>query len=43
MVNIGEKAPDFELINDDGEAVSLTDFGGKKVIVYFYPKALTKG
>jgi len=43
MVNIGEEAPGFELMNDAGEKVRLSDFRGKKVILYFYPKALTKG
>jgi peroxiredoxin Q/BCP len=43
MINIGEEAPDFELMNDAGEKVKLSDFRGRKVILYFYPKALTKG
>lgn len=43
MVAIGEQAPDFELENDAGEKAKLSDFRGKKVILYFYPKALTKG
>ena len=43
MANIGEEAADFELMNDAGEKVRLSDFRGKKVILYFYPKALTKG
>jgi len=43
MVGLGEKAPDFELMNEAGEPVKLSDFRGKKVILYFYPKALTKG
>jgi peroxiredoxin Q/BCP len=43
VLNIGDKAPDFELQNDAGEMVKLSDFRGKKVILYFYPKALTKG
>lgn len=43
MVDVGERAPDFELMNDAGEAVRLSDFHGKKMILYFYPKALTKG
>jgi peroxiredoxin Q/BCP len=43
MVNAGQQAPDFELTNDAGERVKLSDFRGKKVILYFYPKALTKG
>ena len=43
MVDVGERAPDFELMNDAGEPVKLSDFRGRKVILYFYPKALTKG
>ncbi len=43
MVGVGEEAPDFELTNDAGEGVRLSNFRGKKVILYFYPKALTKG
>lgn len=43
MVDVGEKAPDFELMNDAAELIKLSDFRGKKVILYFYPKALTKG
>jgi peroxiredoxin Q/BCP len=43
VINIGEEAPDFELMNDAGEKVKLSDFRGRKVILYFYPKALTKG
>ncbi len=39
----GVKAPDFTLLNQDGEPVSLSDFTGKKVLVYFYPKAMTPG
>jgi peroxiredoxin Q/BCP len=43
MVDVGERAPDFELMNEVGEPAKLSDFRGKKVILYFYPKALTKG
>ena len=43
MAEIGEKAPEFELVSDAGETVSLSDFRGNKVIVYFYPKADTPG
>jgi peroxiredoxin Q/BCP len=38
MVNEGESAPDFTLKGDDGKAVSLKDYRGKKVVLYFYPK-----
>ncbi|MBK9333604.1 MAG: thioredoxin-dependent thiol peroxidase [Ignavibacteria bacterium] len=43
MLNIGDKAPDFTLISDTGEKVSLKDLKGKKVILYFYPKDDTSG
>jgi len=39
----GSKAPAFKLLNQDEETVSLADFKGKKVIVYFYPAASTPG
>jgi peroxiredoxin Q/BCP len=42
-LEIGAKAPAFSLQNQDGETVSLSDFDGKKVIVYFYPAAGTPG
>ena len=40
---IGEDAPDFELVSDEGQTVRLSDFRGKKVIVWFYPKDDTRG
>lgn len=40
---VGERAPAFELQNHRGEAVRLSDYLGKKVVLYFYPKALTPG
>lgn len=43
MVNEGERAPDFTLQGDDERAVSLRDFRGKKVVLYFYPKDGTSG
>jgi len=39
----GDKAPDFELRNQDGEPVRLSDMAGKRVVLYFYPKADTPG
>lgn len=39
----GTTAPDFTLLNQDGEAVKLSDFRGHKVVLYFYPAALTPG
>ena len=43
MLEIGIKAPEFILSDKDGNAVSLTDFAGKKVVLYFYPKDNTPG
>src|SRR5690625_1344203 len=42
-VEVGEKVPDFTLENEQGEAVSLSDFAGKHVVLYFYPKDMTPG
>ncbi len=42
-LKIGEKAPNFKVINQDGEMVGLDDFKERKVILYFYPKANTPG
>ncbi|MFN7119059.1 MAG: thioredoxin-dependent thiol peroxidase [Saprospiraceae bacterium] len=39
----GDKAPDFTGVNENGEPVSLSDFQGKKLILFFYPKADTPG
>jgi peroxiredoxin Q/BCP len=39
----GDTAPAFTLLDDTGEEVSLSDFAGQKVIVYFYPAAMTPG
>ena len=43
MVTIGQKAPDFTLSDKDGNTVSLSDFAGKKVVLFFYPKDNTPG
>ena len=43
MLEIGMKAPEFTLSDKDGNAVSLSDFLGKKVVLYFYPKDNTPG
>jgi len=43
MLETGMKAPDFTLMDNDGNAVSLSDFLGKKVVLYFYPKDNTPG
>lgn len=39
----GEKAPEFSLPDQDGEYISLKDFKGQRVLIYFYPKAMTPG
>ena len=43
MLEVGMKAPEFTLSDKDGNAVSLSDFLGKKVVLYFYPKDNTPG
>ena len=43
MLEIGIKAPDFTLSDKDGNAVSLSGFLGKKIVLYFYPKDNTPG
>lgn len=42
-LSVGSQAPIFTLLNQQEQPVSLNDFLGKKVLVYFYPKALTSG
>jgi peroxiredoxin Q/BCP len=41
--DVGDTAPSFDLLNQDGESVKLSDFAGKTVVLYFYPKADTPG
>lgn len=43
MLTVGTKAPDFTLPDKDGNLVSLRDFLGKKIVLYFYPKDNTPG
>ena len=43
MIEQGDKAPDFELLDQDGRPVRLSDFRGQRVVLYFYPKADTPG
>ncbi len=43
MLEIGTKAPDFSLPDQNGEMRSLSDYQGQKVILYFYPKDMTAG
>jgi peroxiredoxin Q/BCP len=42
-LKVGDTAPDFETVNEDGEQVSLKDLRGKRVVLYFYPKDNTSG
>ncbi len=43
MIKLGDQPPDFELPDQDGQTVKLSDLRGKPVVVYFYPKADTPG
>ena len=43
MLEVGMKAPNFTLADKDGNAISLSDFIGKRVVLYFYPKDNTPG
>ena len=43
MLKEGDRAPDFRVVADDGNIVSLSDYRGKNLILYFYPKADTTG
>ena len=43
MLKIGDKIPDFTLPDADGNSVSITDYFGKKVVLWFFPKASTPG
>jgi peroxiredoxin Q/BCP len=43
MLKPGDPAPDFHAQDDDGKDVSLSDFRGKRVILFFFPKANTSG
>ena len=43
MLNTGDRAPDFALLDKDGNTVKLSDFIGKKIVLYFYPKDNTPG
>lgn len=43
MLKVGEKAPEFSLPDQNGKLHALSDYRGKKVILYFYPKDMTSG
>lgn len=43
MLKIGDKAPYFEAVDQDGKKISLNDYNGKKLVLYFYPKDSTPG
>tara|TARA_Y100001970_G_scaffold79837_1_gene101508 strand:+ start:782 stop:1015 length:234 start_codon:yes stop_codon:yes gene_type:complete len=42
-IKIGSKAPNFKLFNQNGELVSLSDYKGKNLVIYFFPRAFTPG
>ncbi len=42
-MQLNDKAPDFALTNEDGATVSLKDYRGKTLVLFFYPKANTSG
>ncbi|MFT0715755.1 thioredoxin-dependent thiol peroxidase [Flagellimonas lutimaris] len=43
MLKVGDKVPDFSAKDQDGNAINLNDYKGKKLVVFFYPKANTPG
>ncbi len=43
MLEVGDPAPDFNVVDHKGRPVKLQDFRGKKVVLWFYPKADTPG
>ncbi len=43
MLKEGDKAPDFKVNADEGQTISLKDYRGKNLVLYFYPKANTPG
>ncbi|SDH50288.1 thioredoxin-dependent thiol peroxidase [Winogradskyella thalassocola] len=42
-LKVGDKAPDFSATDEQGNTISLSDYNGKKLVVFFYPKASTPG
>jgi peroxiredoxin Q/BCP len=43
MPEIGDRAPAFRVLNQDGQPVQLADFAGRRVVLYFFPRANTPG
>jgi len=43
MLKVGQKAPEFRLKTEEGKEISLADFRGKYVVIFFFPKANTPG
>ena len=43
MIDVGDKIPDMELVAPDGSPVKISDYAGKKLVLFFYPKASTPG
>jgi peroxiredoxin Q/BCP len=43
MLKVGAKAPAFRLLSDEGKQISLKDFKGRRILLFFYPKASTSG
>jgi len=43
MLKVGAKAPNFQLKTDEGTELSLSDFRGQRVLLFFFPKANTTG
>ncbi len=43
MLKEKDSAPDFELLNDEGNPTQLSQFKGRRVVLYFFPKAMTSG
>ncbi|HZV13313.1 MAG TPA: redoxin domain-containing protein, partial [Candidatus Kapabacteria bacterium] len=43
MLSVGDTAPDFKSVDENGKPISLKQFKGKKVVLYFYPKDNTTG
>ncbi|MGD8633122.1 MAG: peroxiredoxin, partial [Anaerolineales bacterium] len=43
LAEVGKPAPDFEALDDAGDPIKLSDYKGKEVVLYFYPRADTPG